>query len=64
MAATQHANRKPASKRFSVGDQISPDTEILLGAAEGQPEADEDLVEDQRDPALGAHRAQSPQPCV
>ena len=50
---------QPAAQRLAVGDHVGAHAEVLLRAARREPEADEHLVEDQHDPALGADLAQS-----
>ena len=60
--AADHADRQTAAERLAVGHQVGPDAEILLRAARREPEADEDLVEDQHDAALAADLAQPLQP--
>ena len=59
-AAADDADRQPAAERLAVGDEIGAHAEILLRAAWGETEADEHLVEDQDDVALGADGAQRP----
>ena len=49
---------KPAAERLAVGHHVGAHAEILLRAARREAEADEHLVEDQHDAALGADRAQ------
>ena len=56
--AAHHADGQAAAECLAVGDEVGPDAEIFLRAAERQAEADEDLVEDQHDAALGADRAE------
>ena len=56
------SNGQAPAQRLPVGDQVGPHTEILLGAAVGDAEPDEHLVEDQDDAALAAHLAKPPQP--
>ena len=53
---------RPPPRRLAVGDHVGADAEIFLRAAGGEPEADEHLVEDQHDVALGADLAQRLQP--
>ena len=62
LAAADHADRKPAGEALAVGHHVGADAEIFLRAAGGEAEADEDLVEDQDDAALGADLAQLLQP--
>ena len=62
LAAADDADRQAAPERLAVGDHVRADAEVLLRAARREPEAGEDLVEDQRDPPLGADLAQPPQP--
>ena len=54
LAAADHADRQATREALAVGHHVGADAEIFLGAAGGEPEADEDLVEDQDDAALGA----------
>ena len=61
-AAADHAHRQAAAQRLAVGDHVGPHAEVLLRAAGREAEADEDLVEDQHDAALGADLAQLLQP--
>ena len=53
---------KPAAERLAIGDESALDAEILLRAAGREAEADEHLVENQHDAALGADRAQLLEP--
>ena len=62
LAAADHADRKAAGEALAVGHHVGANAEIFLGAAGGEPEADEHLVEDQDDAALGADLAQLLQP--
>src|SRR3989449_7443426 len=43
---------------LAVGGEIGDDSVLLLGAAVGEPEAGDDLVEDQRDPVASRERAE------
>ncbi len=61
-ASADRADRQAAGQRLAVGDHVGANSEILLGAAGGEPEADKDLVEDQDNAALGANFAQRFQP--
>src|SRR5205814_2597409 len=54
LATADHADGKSASKALAVGHHVGADAEIFLGAASGEAEADEDLVKNQHDAALGA----------
>ena len=49
---------QPAADGLAVSDQVGSHAEILLRAASGEAEADQDLVEDEDDLALAADRAQ------
>jgi hypothetical protein len=60
--AGEHADRQPAAECLAVGDEIGPNSEILLRAAAGEAEAGEDLVHDEDDAALGADLADFPEP--
>src|SRR5215468_5006070 len=62
LAAAEHADGQAAAEALAVGDQVGLDAEILLRAAESEPEADEDLIEDQDDMALAADGPQSLEP--
>ncbi len=62
LAAAHHADRQAAGEALAVGHHVGLDAEIFLGAAGGEAEADEHLVEDQDDAALGADLAQLLQP--
>ena len=62
LRAAQHADGQPAAERLAVRHHVGPHAEILLGAAVGDPEPDEHLVEDQHDRPRGAHLPQLPQP--
>ena len=61
-AAAHHADRQAAAERLAVGDEVGADAEIFLRAAGREAEADEHLVEDQHDVALGADLAQLLEP--
>src|SRR5262249_28125638 len=61
-AAAHDADRKTAAQRLAVSDEVGADAKIFLGAAFGEPKADEDLVKDQNNVALAADRAQLFQP--
>ncbi len=58
----EDADGKPASERLAVRHQVGLHPEVFLRAAAGDPEPDEDLVEDQRDRARRAHFSQLTQP--
>src|SRR5262245_30598194 len=62
LTAAEHADGQAAAEALPVGDQVGLDAEILLRAAEGEPEADEDLIEDQDDMAFAADGPQSLEP--
>ena len=62
LAAADDADRQAAAERLAVGDEVGAHAEIFLRAARREAEADEDLVEDQHDVALGADRAQPLEP--
>ena len=51
-AAAYHPDRQSAGHRFTVGDHVGADPEILLNAAAGQPKAEKDLIENQHDAAF------------
>ena len=57
VVAAHHADREAAAHRLAVGHDVGFHAEIFLGAAQGHAEAEEDLVEDQHDAALGADGA-------
>ena len=61
-AAAHYADRKPAAERLAIGHEIGPHAEVFLCAARRQPEAEEYLVEDQRDAALCADGPQFLEP--
>src|SRR6516225_8489318 len=56
------ADRQAAAESLAIGDEVGPNVEIILRAAEREAEADEDLIEDQYDAALGAYRPELLQP--
>ncbi len=60
--AADNADRQSAAQRLAVGHQIGANAEIILRAALGEAEADEDLVEDQNDAAFGADRTKVLEP--
>ena len=62
LAAAQDADRQAATERLAVGHHVAAHAEVLLRATGGEAEADEDLVEDEDDAALGAYIAQLLQP--
>ena len=62
LAAADHADGQSAGEALAVGHHVGANAEIFLGAAGGEAEADEHLVEDQDDAALGADLAQLLQP--
>ena len=62
LASAHHADGKAAGKALAVGHHVGADAEIFLRAAGGDAEADEHLVEDQDDAALGADLPQRLQP--
>ncbi len=62
LAAAQNTDRQPAAQRLAIGHHVGAHAEIFLRTAHGEAEADEYLVEDQHDPALGADRSQPLQP--
>src|SRR5262249_1396035 len=55
--AAHPAHRQAAAERLAVGDEVRRHAEIFLRAARSQPEPEENLVEDERDAALGADSA-------
>ena len=57
-----HADRQATGHCLAIGHEVGLHAEVLLCAARREAKADEHLVEDQRDAALGAHRAQLAQP--
>jgi hypothetical protein len=58
-AADHRGQREAAADDLAVGGQIRRDAVVLLRAAVGEPEAGDDLVEDERDPVALGDRAQS-----
>src|SRR6185503_9007718 len=62
LTAAENPDGKPAAKRLAIGDEIGPDAEILLRAANGETEPYEHFVEDQNDVLLGANGAQLLEP--
>mgnify|MGYP003693716017 CR=1 FL=1 len=62
LAAADHADRQAAGEALAIGHHVGAHAEIFLRAAGGEAEADEHLVEDQHDAALGADLAQRLQP--
>ena len=50
----------PAADDLAEGDDIRPHAEELLGAAQGQAEAGDDLVENEQGPVFVAEGAQAP----
>src|SRR5260370_28966771 len=62
LASTDDAHRQPASEALAVRRHVGADAEIFLRAAGGEAEADERLVEDQYDIAIGAGLPQRLQP--
>jgi len=60
--AAHDADRKTAGHGLAVGHQIRPDTKVFLRAPLREPEADEHLVENECNAALGAHRPQLLEP--
>src|SRR5215510_9946600 len=62
LAPAEHADGQSTAEALAVGDQVGLDAEILLRAAESEPEADEDLVENQHDITLAADGPQSLEP--
>ena len=57
LAPADRADRKSARQALAIGHHVGAHAEIFLRAAGGEPEADEYLVEDQHDVALGADLA-------
>src|SRR5260370_14290434 len=62
LAPADHTHGKPSREAFAIGHHVCAHADILLGAARGEPEADEYLLEDQDDIALAAHLPQRLQP--
>src|ERR1039458_7922600 len=62
LSAAHDADRKAAGHGLPIGDHVGANPEILLGAAASEPEAHEYLIENQHNPALGAHRSKLLQP--
>ena len=62
LAPADHAYRESSGEAFAIGHHVGAHAEIVLSAAGGEPEADEDFVEDQHDVALGADLPQRFQP--
>jgi hypothetical protein len=57
-AAADDADRQATGEALAVDDHVGTHAKIFLGAAGGEPEADEYLVEDSDDAALGADLTQ------
>src|SRR5258706_16006595 len=53
-APADHAHGESSCQALAIGHHVGAHAEILLRTACGEPEADEYLVEDQDDIALGA----------
>src|SRR6266478_465669 len=62
LAPADHADRESAREALAIGHHVGAHAEIFLSAAGGEPEADEDLVKDQDDVALGADLPQRLEP--
>ncbi len=60
--ARNRTDRQAAAERLAVGHHVGPHAEVFLRAAQSEAEADEHLVEDQHDAAIGADLAQLLQP--
>ncbi len=61
-AAGDDADGHAAGDGLAPGDHVGLDAEVFLRTGPRDPEADDDLVEDQNDTALRAHLAQGLQP--